>query len=131
MSQPPPPLFPDTPTARPPGARATVAGLGVGVAVLLGFVAYAFLAPTTYRTTAQVVLNPLGGKPLTLPSTPPATQRLKTAAMEAETLERAAQILGLGSGNAALAAAKSRLDAALEVHETGNGTFDFSMSAPT
>ena len=67
--------------------------LGTGAFVFLGFVAYGLLAPATFRATAQIVLRPVGDKPLTLPTSPPASERLRQAALAQESLDRVAKEL--------------------------------------
>ena len=96
-----------------------------------GFVAYGLLAPATYRTTAQVVVKSNDGGPAALAATPAPLARLREAAVDTETLEQTAAALALGSGAAAQAAARQRIDAALEMQSPRPDTFEFSFRAPT
>ncbi len=128
MMNPPVPSPSEPPAAAPP-RRAPSSAPAVVVALLVfgAFVAYAFLTPATFRTTAEIVLKPTGNGPLALPSSPDPTLQLRSAAVDAETLEQTARELGLDSA----AAAKPRVEADLEVKRSTPETFDFSFRAAT
>src|SRR3954463_16193962 len=120
---------PSEPPAAAPPRRAPSSAPAVVVALIVfgGFVAYAFLTPATFRTTAEIVLKPTGNGPLVLASSPDPTLQLRSAAIDEETLEQTARELGLDSG----AAAKQRVDTELEVKRSSPETFDFSFRAST
>jgi Mrp family chromosome partitioning ATPase len=125
MSQPPPPIEPHA--RRAFGSIPLLAA----VVVALAFVGYGMLAPTTYRATAQIVLKPLGDKPLTLPTSPSVADRLRGAAVDAETLLQTASALGLGTDASAQAAAKAQIEARLEVRSAGPDVIEFSFTNGT
>jgi Mrp family chromosome partitioning ATPase len=128
---------PYRPPSEPPRAPERRLGGSAWLAVLAaslvfgGFVAYGMLAPATYRTTAQVVIKGNDGGPPTLLGAPTPLERLRQAAIDAETLEQTASALALGSGAAAQATARERIDAGLDVRSTRPDTFEFSFRAGT
>jgi Mrp family chromosome partitioning ATPase len=81
---------------------------------------------------AQIVLKPIDATQPALPAASESARRLRDAAIDTDTLEHTATELKLGSGAAAEAAAKQRIDAMLEVRQgAGANTFDFYVRAPT
>src|SRR3954471_3347798 len=120
---------PSEPPAAAPPRRTPSSAPAVVVALLVfgGFVAYAFLTPATFRTTAEIVLKPTGNGPLVLPSSPDPALQLRAAAIDAETLEQTARELGLDSS----AAARQRVENDLEIRRSTPETFDFSFRAST
>jgi Mrp family chromosome partitioning ATPase len=118
---------PSEPPAAAPPRRAPSSAPAIVVALLVfgSFVAYAFLTPATFRTTAEIVLKPTGSGPLVLPSSPDPTLQLRSAAVDQETLEQTARELGLDSA----AAAKQRVETDLEVKRSTPETFDFAFRA--
>jgi hypothetical protein len=113
--------------AAPRRAPSSAPAVVVALIVFGCFVAYAFLAPATFRTTAEIVLKPTGSGALALPSSPDPTRQLRSAAIDDETLQQTAKELGLGS----TAAAKQRIETDLEVKRPTPDTFDFSFRAST
>src|SRR5690242_12748707 len=103
--------------------------LGTGASVFLAFVAYGLLAPATFRATAQIVLRPVGDKPLTLPTSPPASERLRQAALSQESLDRVAKQLDLRGGTDSHGSARRALEQQLEVVSTSASTFDVSFKS--
>ena len=102
-----------------------------GSAVFLAFAAYGRLAPTTYLATAQILLTPAGGRPLSLGGTSPPATRLRDAAIDDESLKSVAQILKLGAGAPAEQTARQRLVGHLDVQALGTGVFDVTVRQPT
>ena len=122
----------EPPAAAPPRrAPSSAPAVVVALVVFVGFVAYAFLAPTTYRTTAEVVLKPTGSGPLALPNSPDPVTQLRAAAVDEETLEQTARELALGSGPAGRDAARQRVETNLELKRATPETFDFSFRDST
>src|SRR3954470_16875294 len=111
MNHPAPSQSGPPPAAPPRRAPSSAPAVVVALIVFGGFVAYAFLTPATFRTTAEIVLKPIGNGPVALPSSPDPTLQLRSAAVDEETLEQTARELGLASG----AEAKQRIDTDLEV----------------
>ncbi len=126
---------PPPPPAARAGGRRNWNGLLVSVlgasAVFLAFAAYGQLAPTTYVATAQILLTPAHGGPLSLGGTSAPATRLRDAAIDDESLASAAQILKLGAGAAAEQAARQRLSGQLDVQASRPGVFDVSVRQST
>ena len=93
----------------------------------MSFAAYGALAPTTYRATARIVLKPNGTSPLVLPLAPPPDERLRSSAIDDETIAQAGRELVLESS----AATKARLDAAFEVTSPSPNTFELTFADST
>jgi Mrp family chromosome partitioning ATPase len=102
--------------------------LAAATFVLLGFVAYWAFAPTAFRATAQVVLATANGTPVALPSSPPPAAKLRAAAIDATTVEKARAALEPGT---TAAAAHAQIDSALQVQNDQPNTFDFTFVAGT
>ncbi|HEY3496004.1 MAG TPA: hypothetical protein VGK73_15005, partial [Polyangiaceae bacterium] len=106
------------------GAQRTPAwpALVASPVVLCGFVAYAFLAPATYRATARIQIQAQPKAAVALPSPAQATPKLQRLAVADES---AALIAREISGDAA--AARRLLDSQLALTSEGNDFFAVSV----
>jgi hypothetical protein len=100
-----------------PGASGLPAVVGLLVTMLVfgAFVAYAMLAPATYRATALITLQPSAGQQLSVSDPNTAASRLRSAALDAEGLAQVSGEFALGSSSSADREGKQRMHDALRV----------------
>src|SRR5687767_7852683 len=104
------------PNAKPGGSGLpAVVGLLVTLLVFGAFVAYAMLAPATYRAAALITLEPAPGQKLAVNDPNTAASRLRDAALDAEGLAQVSAEFALGSSPSAEREGKQRMQDALRV----------------
>jgi Mrp family chromosome partitioning ATPase len=116
------------------GGKATTSAVRDGTLVfalvLGGFVAYALLAPTTYRATAVVGVAPIpGAAPVALPKADEASQKLRLAALDPAFVRRLAseEHPAPPETTAQIAA---RIEKSLMVESQDKKSFAFAVTAP-
>jgi Mrp family chromosome partitioning ATPase len=102
-------------------------GVAAAAAIFAGFVAYAFLAPATYRTTAQLVLEPTAGAKL--PGPEELAQSITKSALDDETLRSLVSEAVGPDGDKAAAALRIR--SAFELDTADGRTFNLTFSDRT
>jgi hypothetical protein len=100
-----------------PGASGLPAVVGLLVTMLVfgAFVAYAMLAPATYRATALITLQPAPGQQLSVSDPNTAASRLRDAALDAEGLAEVSGEFALGSSSSAEREGKQRMQDVLRI----------------